>query len=404
MPQLLPLSLLNRRPARIRPRLSILRHVLEKLGNPESHAPSILIVGTNGKGSTAALLESLLAAHGLVTGLYTSPHLIRVEERIRIGGVPITNTELESHLTLLDEFPELTFFETLTAAAFCAFRNHDVDVIVLEAGMGGRWDATRVANSSIAGLTNVGTDHQAWLGGTRQRIAQDKATALQAAPHAVLGPGVDADILATLEVAHAISSDELVSLSEVDTKRVAVQHEQFEFQFESPFTGRHQLQNLHLALALAVAAQDAGLVQLDDSAILRGLEATKWPGRLTFHNVLGRQVLLDAGHNLEAAACLASHLAEAERRPNLLFSCLDDKPVEAMAELLCPVVSQIAICPLSDERTMSMDRLESAFPCAEVAHDPLTALELLPDPVVATGSLRLVGALLRHADREIESK
>lgn len=403
MPELLPLSLLNRRPARIRPQLHRLLGVLESLGDPQLSAPSILIVGTNGKGSTVALLESLLSAHGLSVGMYTSPHLIRVEERIRVQREPITRDELDRHVAVLDSFPELTFFEALTAAAFLAFRERSVDVAVLEAGMGGRWDATRVANSEIVGLTNVGTDHQRWLGETREIIAQDKAAALKAAKHAVLGPGVDEKIRSALEVPTAVNADNLVSMSSVDSGRVRIACGELEFNCRPPFQGQHQLDNLSLALALAAVAHQSGWLRLEPGKVRKGIEQTRWPGRLTYHDVRGRQVLLDAGHNLEATASLASHLAARDSKPNLLFSCLDDKPVEAMAELLQPVVSQIAVCPLSDERTMPMDRLEHAFPSAESAHDPLTALDLLPDPVVATGSIRLIGALLRHEGIEADS-
>jgi dihydrofolate synthase/folylpolyglutamate synthase len=213
---------------------------------------------------------------------------------------------------------------------------------------------------------------------------------------------VDAAIKPELDLDHALNARQLVHLSAADRGSLCAQFDRFSVALQPPLEGSHQIDNLHLALALAVAAQRAEIVRLEPGAIRDGLLDTHWPGRLSHHKVRGRNVLLDGGHNLEAAVSLAGHLRSENRRPNLLFSCLDDKPIEEMAEVLRPVVDRVAVCPLSDERTMPMERLENAFPSAEVAHDPLTALELLPDPVVATGSLRLVGVLLRHTDREVQ--
>jgi dihydrofolate synthase/folylpolyglutamate synthase len=184
-----------------------LREALRELGNPQSAYPSILIVGTNGKGSTAVMLEAILRAHGLKTGLFTSPHLIRVEERVRLNGVAATQRELSRVLAPLDAFPDLTYFETVTAAALTLFAEARVDVAVLEAGMGGSWDATRVAGSAVAGLTNVGTDHRNWLGSSRAEIARDKGRALQVAERAVIGADVSGEIRDALGAPGAVAAD-----------------------------------------------------------------------------------------------------------------------------------------------------------------------------------------------------
>ena len=190
------LTLEDRRPGRIRPDLSALRAALEELGSPHLGFESVLVVGTNGKGSTAVMLEAILRAHGLTTGLFTSPHLVDVEERVRLDGVPVEAAVLSKHLDRLAPFPDLTYFETITAAAFSVFAEKDVDVAVLEAGMGGSWDATRLAGSRIAGITNVGTDHRMWLGSERSEIARDKGRAVAAASYGVIGDGVEPEILA----------------------------------------------------------------------------------------------------------------------------------------------------------------------------------------------------------------
>jgi dihydrofolate synthase/folylpolyglutamate synthase len=358
-----------------------------------------LVVGTNGKGSTAMMLERVLAAHRLDTALYTSPHLVRVEERLRIRGRMVTRPELEQGLERLAPFPDLTYFETLTAAALLLCASSGVGCAVLEAGMGGRWDATRVAASRVAGITNVGTDHGSWLGSDRAAIAADKGAALAAADIAVLGPGVDEEIVHCLDAPRAVRARDLVRLVPLAGHRVRAEWDGERVEVDVPLAGRHQLDNLHLALALARAATLAGLCPaLRAEAVAEGLARVHWPGRLSRHRLQGREVLLDGAHNREAAEVLASHLAQSPVRYNLLFSCLDDKPVEAMVAALRPMVGQVVFCPLDDDRGMSLDRLVATSPDATAAADPWEALDLLADPVLATGSLRLVGSLLAAAD------
>ena len=404
MPHVLPLSLQNRRPGRIRPELGPLRAALARLGDPQFACPSILVVGTNGKGSTAAMLEAILRAHGLRTGLTTSPHLVSVEERIRIDGRRIDRASLEDHLDRLAADVDLTFFETITAAAFLAFARSGVDVAILEAGMGGSWDATRVAESAIVGLTNVGSDHAEWLGADVMDRARDKGAPLRSARWSVVGPDVAAGLLPAVAAPEAVAAGDLVRVRGLDGGRVRVSRDTKEVELELPLAGAHQRGNLQLALALAICAEKAGLVRgLDPSAVIRGLENMSWPGRLTETRVGDRSVLLDGAHNLEGAEVLA---AELRRRPvtyNLLFSCLDDKPVEAMAEVLSPVVGDIAVCGLNDPRAMPVERLSAAFPAAEPASNPKAGIAHLGDPVVAAGSLRLVGRLLELAEEGVVS-
>jgi dihydrofolate synthase/folylpolyglutamate synthase len=164
-------------------------------------------------------------------------------------------------------------------------------------------------------------------------------------------------------------------------------------------TGRHQGLNAQLAVALALKTVAAGwLCALDPALVGRALEKVCWPGRLSVHRVADREVLLDCAHNLEAAQALAAHLADSSRCYNLIFSCLDDKPVEEMAAVLGPHVNSVVVCELPDERAMDLERMLAAFPGAVAAASPLAALTAAPDPVLAAGSVRLAGALLAHAD------
>jgi len=389
----------NRPQGRIRPRLDVLRQVLAERGFPQLDFPSILVVGTNGKGSTAAMLDAVLRSHGLSTGLFTSPHLVRIEERVRLNGVPVDETVLESAITDLDEYPDLTYFETMTAAAFAVFSEAQVDVTVLEAGMGGSWDATRLAESAIVGLTNIGSDHAGWLGAKPTEVARDKGRALAAAEKAVIGSGVDDDLVAWLGAPAARRARSLVRCADMGGGRVSMCWERRSSNIRMPLPGAFQCDNLELALALALEAANTGWVgSLEPSRIRAALDGMSWPGRLSVHRFEGREVLMDCAHNLEAARALAEHLKGLDRRYNLLFSCLDDKPVEAMAEVLKDCVGDVVVCPLDDERAMPLERLAAAFAGAEVAENPQSGLERLSDPLLAAGSIRLVGALLALAE------
>jgi dihydrofolate synthase/folylpolyglutamate synthase len=376
-----------------------LREALATLGNPQCSLRSILVVGTNGKGSVAAMVAAMLSRHGASAGLYTSPHLVRVEERIRINGQPIDGERLQRYLAELDRFADLTFFETLTAAAVLAFAESKIDVAVLEAGMGGSWDATRVANSAIVGLTNVGTDHTRWLGGSVSEIARDKGRALAAARRAVVGPQVDETTLSHLGAPNARRAVHVIATRTVDRDRVEIDLGSPTTEISRPLPGDHQVANLALAMALAKCALEEGwMVDLSGAAVRRALANLEWPGRLSRHTIEGREVLLDCAHNAEAAHALAGYLGRVEERYNMVFSCLEDKPVEAMAAALRPHVGTVTVCPLDDQRGMAIERLAGSFPGAVVARSPLDGVRRTPDPVLAAGSLRLVGDLLEHAE------
>jgi len=393
---LLPLRLRRRRPGLIRPTLERVEAAAAALGHPERDLDCIRIAGTNGKGSTAAMLAAILSAHGLRAGLFTSPHLVHVEERFQISATRISSSELDALLARLDSFPDLSFFETLALAAMLWFASSGVDVAVLEVGLGGRWDATRLAPARIAGLTNIGSDHAQWLGSTREKIAREKAAALADARVAILGPEIGPDLPPMLNIRAAVAAGDLVRITNVGTTEVTADWDDGPIGLSVPLAGRHQVANLHLALALARAAERDGLIRtLDADAVRCGLAAVHWPGRLSKHTIRGREVLLDGAHNLEAVQALVAHLERSETRYNLLFSCLDDKPLEAMAERLRPVVGEIAVFPLDGPRAAPIDRIAAAFPGARPARSAREGLAMLPDPVLASGSLRVVGSLLQ---------
>jgi dihydrofolate synthase/folylpolyglutamate synthase len=415
---------------RIIPGLERIRGALSSLGHPERRFPSAIVLGTNGKGSTAALLGSVLGAHGLRVGLTTSPHLRRVEERIVVAGEPIAPMRLVELLDQLHAFPDLSYFETLTAAALLEFAARRVDIAVVEAGLGGRWDASRAADPVVALLTNVGTDHLSWLGPTRAHVAAEKAAALSgleaivATWDAEVEPVIraHADPATPLSLASqwasvkktwgpgsgvrgperhepADTGSGLAPAARAGQPGTPVRFAVGEAQGEAvlPLAGGHQLANLTLALAGLAALAKHGLAPAPRAdAVAAGIAATRWPGRLDWRLWNGRRLLLDGAHNREAIAVLASALDGLAGPWHLLFSCLDDKPLDAMAALLRPLVTGVTVVPVASPRAMAVDRLAAAFPGCRVATECATALAMLPAdmPTLVTGSMRLVAEVL----------
>jgi dihydrofolate synthase/folylpolyglutamate synthase len=437
---------------RIIPGLDRVTVALDRLGHPERAFASVLVVGTNGKGATSALLESILSAHGVRTGLYTSPHLVHIEERIRVDGRCIAPDDLAALVDALGRFPELSYFETLTVAALQHFAASGVQVAVLEAGLGGRWDAVNAVEPVLSLLTNVGTDHQAWLGPTRGHVAAEKAAALRGR-EAIVGvwdgevePVIRAHAEAPLSLASAWAEVTIAvrgpgsglrnaepspgpSTSGLTGSVTEQPHEaplassgpreegwagprtpdpgpHVDFDATGvhgrailPLLGAHQLANLQLALAGAAALSRHGAMPaLDGRAVARGIEAVRWPGRLQWVEHEGRRLLLDGAHNREATAalCAALDTMGLEGRVDLLFSCLQDKPLAAMAALLAPRVCTVTVVRLDSPRALPTHELAAAFPGAAEVPDVATALAMLSRerPTLATGSLYLVGAIL----------
>jgi dihydrofolate synthase / folylpolyglutamate synthase len=419
---------------KILPGLERIRHALTELSHPERRFPAATVLGTNGKGSTAALLASVLGRHGVKAGLYTSPHLVRVEERIAVAGRQIAPGRL---LALVDElacFPRLSYFETLTAAALLYFAEEGVDIAVLEAGLGGRWDATTVAAPAVSLLTNVGTDHQAWLGTTRAEIAAEKAAALRGR-EAIVGAWdaeVEPAIRATADPSTPLSlASEWATVTgdrgpgtgdrerqpDVEDLRLSGHGPRatghlVEFTVAGiggraslPLLGHHQEANLTLALAGAAALARHGVApELRAVDIAAGIESTSWPGRLQWVAWQGSRLLLDGAHNVEAMRAVAAAVLGLglSGSVDLLFSCLDDKPRLEMAALLRPLARRVTVAPLDSPRATPPGELAAAFPGCIVTADVATALAGLSTdaPTLVTGSLRLVGEVLRLTGTE----
>ncbi len=390
---------------RIVPGLERVQAALAALGQPQRTFPSVLILGSNGKGSTAALLASLLTASGVRVGLYTSPHLVRLEERIQVGGKPIPVERLCTLVASLEVFPALSYFETLTVAAFLEFAAQRVDVAVIEAGLGGRWDAAAACEPMVSLLTNVGTDHQRWLGESRAEIASEKAAALRGRV-AIVGewdeevePAIRREATAPLTLVHEWARVEAAAgdgpghhveftVGEVSGRAVL------------PLVGAHQRRNAALALAGAAALSQLGIAPpLSSPTLIAGISNVRWPGRWQWLSTPSGRLLLDGAHNREAMTALAASLDSQGLAGvvNLVFSCLDDKPLEAMARLLNPRVRRVIVVPLTSPRAMDLATMVAVFPGCSTAPSTAEALAMFandPAPILLTGSLRLVGEAL----------
>ncbi len=411
---------------RILPGLDRMRRALAALGRPETGFPAVLVLGTNGKGSTSALLAAMLQSHGMNAGLYTSPHLVAVEERVRVGGATVGRARLAELVAELARFPDLSYFETLTCAALLEFAARKVDIAVMEAGLGGRWDASAAAPPVVALLTNVGTDHMRWLGPTRAAIAAEKAAALsgreaivgawdrEVAPviRASAAPGTPISLASDWArvrgrrapgAAHRngvqVAAGRSAPFAAPSGQDLTFEAGTISGEASLPLAGEHQLANLALALAGAAALAKHGLgPALDAAAVRRGIEGVSWPGRLQWCRAAGRDLLVDGAHNREAMAALAGALDAMglSGTLHLLFSCLDDKPLDAMAALLRPRVRSVTVTEIASPRATPVAALAAAFPgCRQAGTAAAALLELPADrPTLVTGSLRLAGEVL----------
>jgi dihydrofolate synthase/folylpolyglutamate synthase len=395
------------------------RALLTAIGDPQKRFPAVLIAGTNGKGSTAATLASILEAAGLRTGLYTSPHLMRVNERIRIDGAEISDDDFAENFFLVHEaatrlFQEKkipqppSFFEQLTAQAFEYFAEHRVQIAVLEVGMGGRLDATNVVEPLVSVIADISLDHTEWLGPTIAAIAKEKAGILRPKGTMVTLPQHPeanqalGEVATLLDVRGVNASGFVPAPGTVGAYTVEALGATI--RVASPLVGEHQQRNVALAIATAVElAEKHDFVQITPKSIEQGIAATRWPGRLERLDSMGARWILDVAHNPAGAwamrAGLNAVVPEAERR-TLVFSCLRDKPVTEMAQILFPLFDRVILAPIHSPRATAIADLEAAArgtgASFEVAASVQQALEKAAEAaheetIVVSGSVYLVG-------------
>ena len=399
--------------------LDTMRALVEALDHPESRYPSLLVAGTNGKGSVAAYVDACLRAAGLRVGRYTSPHLVRINERIAVDGRDIDDEGLEvgvgqvrqaaGALVRAGRIPaHPTHFEVLTAAAFDHFRREAVDVAVLEVGMGGRLDATNVAEPLASAIVTVDRDHEAYLGSALDAIAREKAGVLRPGRPGVVGP-VPAEAQAAVEEVAAHTGAVLVKAYDgVSVARTAggirVVTPAAAYDGLNPLPGRHQEDNLVVALRLLEVAREQGIAA-DLGRVPVGIARTRWPGRL--QRIPGAPPLfLDGAHNPAAARALAEHVAELGPLV-LVFGAMADKHVAEMARILFPLARRglVLTRPPLPRAARPEEIAALAGELAEGAvleQHPGAALARArrlagsDTPILVAGSLYLVGEVLRR--------
>ena len=396
--------------------LAAIDAVCERLGRPERSVPAVLVAGTNGKGSVAAMLSAWAKAGGVQAGLYTSPHLSRAGERIRVEEADVSDEDLDAALEPVfraagaaPEIP-LTYFEAATAAAFVAFAERRLGLAILEVGLGGRFDATNVAPARLSIVTGIGLDHVEELGPTLESIAREKAGVFRFGRPALVGPCADEARRALADSARQTGAVFHDAAGEVGLSDVTTSLDGTRFRLATP-GGRYglaiPLPGAHQAVNAAVAVRAAELLStelpgLDAGTIERRLAATRWPGRLEKLVVRGRAVVLDGCHNRQGAEALAQFLGDAglAGRARLVFGAMADKDVEGMAEALFHRVASVHLVPTSSPRGATADELVSRTrgvrPEATSAADVEAALaDLLVEadtaPIIVAGSLYLVG-------------
>jgi dihydrofolate synthase / folylpolyglutamate synthase len=414
--------------------LAHMRRLAEALGNPQRKLQSVLIAGTNGKGSTAATLASIVQTAGYRTGLYTSPHLLRVNERIQINQEPISDAEfaviydrVEGCAHDLVESGELpwhpSFFEMLTTMAFEYFASAGINVAVLEVGLGGRLDATNIVDPLISVITDIDFDHQNFLGNTLPEIAREKAgilrpkgTVVLLPQHPVVNETLGKEIMD--RDAHAVSAVKhmpaMTPVADDEINQSAVVRNQFtlavmgkEIKVDFPLAGRHQLRNLALAITAAEELNKFGF-HISAQDVAHGIRSTAWPARFQVIPAADDfpEVVLDVAHNPAGAWALRSALSTFyEGRPlTFIFGAMRDKAIAEIADIIFPLADRVIATHAENPRAASPQQI------AEVgAHTQTEILQAKSVPealeracafagnggvIVITGSIYIVGEAL----------
>ena len=410
-------------------RLDTIGLLLESLGDPHRSFRSVLVAGTNGKGSTAAMIESIERRAGHVTGLYTSPHLIRIEERIKTGGREISAADFSRLASVarlasesLVERGDLTnvpsFFEQVTAIAMLYFEEKKTELAVLEVGLGGRLDATNVVEPLVCVITSIDYDHQETLGDSITAIAAEKAAVIKRGSRAVIGKqahkeATDALMDRCIETGVLpVFAGDASAVNAADDGRITFDYESANSRFsrvQLGLRGRHQTENAACAIETVEILTELGL-DASREALIDGLRGVKWPGRLELVNSRPR-ILLDGAHNPGGARRLRRHLDEFASTPiTLIFGAMKDKDVEGIAAALFPAAQTVVVTRIADLRWEGSHRIAAlavearrAFIATDTVEQALShARRVTPEKgtICVAGSLHLVGEVKKVIESE----
>lgn len=383
-----------------RPGLETTRQLASQAGNPQAKLRFIHVAGTNGKGSTCAMLESIYRTARLRVGLFTSPHLVSFRERIQVNRQIISEADLVRLVTELqaflptDQSASITLFEFVTVMALRHFAEQKCDLVIWETGLGGRLDATNIVTPLASVITNIALDHQAWLGNSLAKIATEKAGIIkQGVPAVTAERGTEA-----FNVIEKIAREHDAPLTQVSLNSQSPIS-------SGPLRGAHQQTNAALAVATVKVLQMT--IPVSDEQVTTGLAMVKWPGRLQrITRPSGQRVLLDGAHNIAGVETLRTALKD--ESPTLILGMLGDKDWQIMCQMLAPLARRIVLVPVDSTRTAKPEELaaacraanpQTAVHCAANLREALAATAD-DEFVVIAGSLYLIGAALALLDPE----
>jgi dihydrofolate synthase/folylpolyglutamate synthase len=385
--------------------------LLAALGNPHQDFPAVQIAGTNGKGSTAVMLDSICREAAIRSGLFTSPHLISITERISINGEQVSEADFAIFTTQVKETAEElvkhgkletlpTFFEQVTAIALLAFREAKVELAILETGLGGRLDSTTAARAETVAITSIAMDHEEYLGHSLLEIAAEKAAIIRPGVVAIIAPQPEEVLDVIVRQCEAVGVEpRFVEPSGYENISIGLR-------------GRHQIENAATAIALAEALRERGFA-IPREAIIKGVATARHPGRLELWE--GRpQILFDGAHNPAAARALRDYLDKFVAEPiTMIFGAMRDKALTEMAGVLFPIANPLILTELDNPRAASFEMLKLAVPGdfaeasvhrASAADEALLLAKALTPAnglICVTGSLYLVGAVQKALKESI---
>lgn len=397
--------------------------LLAALGDPQARYKKVQVAGTNGKGSVCAFLDSICGEADIRRGLYTSPHLVSITERVRIDGADISEDEFARLATRVRSVSEdlvaerklervPTYFEQVTAIALLAFAEAEVELAILETGLGGRYDAVTAARAEIAAITRIDLDHQEYLGDTIEEIAAEKAAIIREDSKVVLCHQSRAVEQVLVGRCREVGVEPSWASTDIRLKdepviapalfgSITTDRAHYGFLELWHMMGRHQFENAAIAIGIAEALTDMGF-RLSTDQIALGVDTASYSGRL---ESLHPNFLLDGAHNVGGAKALANFLDEfySDRPITMIFGSMRDKDVGEMAQILWPVANEIVLTQPSNSRALTVDELAAAAPegldperiirTGTVAEALATAREITSSDglIVVTGSLYLVG-------------
>jgi dihydrofolate synthase / folylpolyglutamate synthase len=397
--------------------LNNIRKLLGALGNPQKNYLKVQVAGTNGKGSVCAFLDSICLRAGIKAGVFTSPHLVAITERVRVGGVDISEDEFAKIATRVRKVSEKlvsqgelesvpTYFEQVTAIALVAFAEAKVEIAILETGLGGRFDATTAANAEICAITRIHIDHQEYLGNTIAEIAAEKAGIIRPDSKVVVGeqPDEAMDVILArcrdMGVEPRVATETTVGVSPSSKRAYPLP---LVFLPESlGLLGRHQVENAKVAIVLGETLKK--YFPISTQNIIDGLHGARHPGRLEW---IGR-FLLDGAHNVSGARALRNYLDEFVHRPiTIVFGAMKDKNVAGIAGILFPKADSIVLTQPDNSRTIPVEQLATLIP-TEIDRGDLVRTDSVSEAIAVarenssengiiliTGSLYLVGEARR---------